>query len=263
MPVITLPNREDWPQELRDQLTEGESGGFSLNVVPKTRLDEFRQTNIDTSRERDDLKSKLDAYIKALGDEFDPETFETEFEQLKQIAQRVADGELTESTDIEKRVEDRVKKMREDLEGQNRAMAQRAKDADARAAEAEKRFQNSVLERAVYDAVLDPETGANPEALSYIVADATRVFRFDEDGEMIPKKGEATIYGSDGATPMSMKEWVTEHVSNNRLLAKPSAGGGNSPDPTKKHLGLSEDEYRKMTPMQKLAAANKNTTARR
>jgi hypothetical protein len=48
MPNITLPTRDAWPEELREHVKE-ESGGFVLNVVPKTKLDEFRNTNIEVA----------------------------------------------------------------------------------------------------------------------------------------------------------------------------------------------------------------------
>lgn len=259
MPVITLPNREDWPQELRDQLSESEAGGFSLNIVPKAKLDEFRETNIEVSKKLETATAELEVFRSAVGDDFDPETFPQTLADLRQTAQRVEDGELSASADIEKTLAERTQKMREDLENANKAALSAKAKAEQERDAYKGQYHGAVLERHVYDAVIDEETGANPQALSYILSDASKIFQFGPDGELIPKKGEATIYGPDGASPMTVKEWVAEHVSSHPLLAKQSGGGGEEADPSKKYLGMSEEAYNKLSPMQKLEAANKGS----
>ena len=254
MPNITLPTRDAWPEELREHVKE-ESGGFVLNVVPKAKLDEFRETNINVARERDELKTQVESLSGILPEDMEADAFQEHLAELRAIAQRVKDGELTESADIEAEVAKRTTKMRSDMEAANRAAAAKTAAAEKAAAEATAQYRNLRLEQAVSKAVMNEATGANPAALDYIISDAARVFKFDEEGNMVPKQGEATLYGADGASPMTMEEWVTELVSTKPLLAK-SSGGGGDPDPSKKFFGYSKEDYNKLSPMQKLELAN-------
>jgi hypothetical protein len=141
------------------------------------------------------------------------------------------------------------------MEAANRAAAAKTAAAEKAAAEATGQYRNLRLEQAVSKAVMNEATGANPAALDYIIADAAKVFKFDDEGNMVPKQGEATLYGADGASPMTMDEWVTEHISNKPLLAK-SSGGGGDPDPSKKYFGLAKEDYDKLSPIKKLELAN-------
>jgi hypothetical protein len=263
MPIIKLETREAWPEELRDLVKESEAGGFELNVVPKTKLDEFRDTNINVSKEREAAVDELKKLKAIIPEGTDYDEFRTQLADLQAMAQRVADGELSENGDIEAEVAKRTERMKRELEDQKAAALGAKTKAEERAQEAEGKFKNLILKQAVIEAAMDPETGANPEAVDYILADAQKVFTFDESDTLIPRKGDSVLYGSDGATPMSMKVWVTDLVSTKPLLAKPSGGGGDKGDPTKKFGGYTQEEYRKLTPMQKMELANKGSTSRR
>lgn len=260
MPIIKLETRDAWPEELRDLVKESEAGGFELNVVPKTKLDEFRDTNINVSKERDAAVDELKKLKDIIPEGTDYDEFRTQLTDLQAMAQRVADGELSENGDIEAEVAKRTERMKRELEDQKTAALGAKTKAEERAQAAEGKFKNLILKQAVIEAAMDPETGANPEAVDYILSDAQKVFSFDEDDQLVPRKGDSVLYGSDGATPMSMKEWVSDLVSTKTILAKPSGGGGGEGDPSKKYFGFTKEAYDKMSATEKLALANKGST---
>jgi hypothetical protein len=58
---------------------------------------------------------------------------------------------------------------------------------------------------------------------------ALQTFRVEGDGTVVPKTSDGTvIYGSDGVTPMSMKEWLAKERSENEFLFQGAKGGGAS-----------------------------------
>ena len=99
-------SKEEIPAEHRSLYAERE-GAWVLDVdgvVEKTKLDEFRNTNVAVLRERDDLKKRYEGIdpdaVKALADEK---------RQLEE-AQQLKAGE------VEKVMENRIKGVRADLE---------------------------------------------------------------------------------------------------------------------------------------------------
>ena len=59
MPEIVFESLDKVPEGLREHAKE-EEGKVKVNVVPKNKLDEFRETNIKLAQERDSLKSAFD-----------------------------------------------------------------------------------------------------------------------------------------------------------------------------------------------------------
>ncbi len=103
--------------------------------------------------------------------------------------------------------------------------------------------------------MIDPNSGVRPEALHDIATRAYALFKF-EDGKMVPKSGEATIYGSDGASPMTVSEWLVKLRNEAPHYFKGNNGGGAAGGKDDKIGGYTQAQIAAMTPQQKLALAN-------
>jgi hypothetical protein len=224
MPEIVFEALDKVPEGLREHAKE-EDGKISVNVVPKTKLDEFRETNIKLAQERDSLKSSFDPYKEIIGD--DPGKFKKSFEELQKIQKRVKDGELVANTSLEEAIAARTKELRADLEGKISSLSS---DRDAwkdKATTIENKHKRSIVDRHVTSAVLSKDSGARPDALSDILERAYKTFKVDETKEaIIPYEGEQVIYGSDGASPMSPLEWLRKMKETSPYFFQSSGGGG-------------------------------------
>lgn len=260
MPEITFESLDKVPEGLRDIAKEAEGGGVVINVVAKSKLDEFRENNIALSTERDQLKSTVSSLSAIVGE--NPEEFTTELETLRQTAQQVADGKLKGSDAVEREVSTRVASMKEDFERRLRDTANETKAWKDKATENDLKFKNSLIERAVTDAVVNPESGAEARALPDLIARATKIFVVDDSGSVIPKDGEATIYGSDGATPMTMGEWLEGLKETAPHFFKSSTGGGaGGSEKTGLPGNYTQEEWNKLSSKKKLELANKAKAA--
>jgi hypothetical protein len=103
---------------------------------------------------------------------------------------------------------------------------------------------------------MSKDSGANPEALPDILSRASRTFTVTEKGQVVAMDGDAVLYGADGATPMSPREWLGKVIEEAPYLSKSSAGGGaagNRGD--EKFGGMSADEFNKLSPQRRMEIA--------
>lgn len=256
MPEITFESLDKVPEALRDIAKENENGGVTINVVGKNKLDEFRDNNIALATERDSLKTKVAALSTLVGE--NPDEFAVELEDLRKTKQQVSDGKLKASDAIEQEVSNRVASMKDDYERRLQQTATETAAWKAKAGENDAKFKTSVIKQAVTDVVMNPESGVEARALPDIITRAAQIFVVGEDNRIVPKDGEATIYGSDGATPMTMTEWVETLKEQAPYFFKNSTGGG-ADGSVKSGLpgNFSAEDWAKLPAKKKLELANK------
>lgn len=253
MPDIVYDALDKVPEGLREHAKE-QDGKVVVKVVPQVKLDEFRQTNITLSQERDALKAQFEPLKKLIGE--DVKAFEDELTELRSTVQKVKDGTLKGTDAIQAEVAQRVAQMRGDYE---RQLAEKATEVSAwkqQAAEADQKFRRSLVDRAVTDAVLNEKSGAEPRALPDILSRAYAVFQVDDAGKLVAKDGEAVIYGSDGATPMTPIEWLSKLKSDAPYFFKSSTGGGASGSQgSKDYGGMTKEQFQKLPAAERLRIA--------
>jgi hypothetical protein len=225
MPNITFDTLDVVPDGLKEHAKKDEaSGKFLVSVVPEVKLNEFRDTNVRVSQERDALGVVVQKIKPLIGDDID--AFIAQYTELATMSQQVKDGKLKASGDIEAEVLNRVASMKTGFETQL-TQAQQALVAERNArVEATTKYNRSIIDQNVTQAVITPTSGANPEALNDILTRAYGVFQVQADGKLIAKDGEAIIYGVDGATPMTPMEWMTKLRVQAPYLFNQSGGGG-------------------------------------
>lgn len=194
---------EDVPENVRS-LYKQEGTAYVLDaedVVPKTRLDEFRTNNIQLTQQLEKLK------------DVDP----VKYAELIKLQQDVEEGRLIKEGKLEEVVTLRVTNMRRELETQLNGSQTALQQANAQLAVL--MIDNAVRQAAV-------KNGALPTALDDVVLRARTVYSMDK-GQPIPKddKGQV-IYGKDGNTPMAVEDWLVGLKKNAPHLFAGSQGSG-------------------------------------
>ncbi|MEO7017978.1 MAG: hypothetical protein ABI067_15795 [Leifsonia sp.] len=255
MPDFIFDTIDSIPEDMRGDAKKNDAGKFVINLVQKTKVDEFRETNVKVAKERDALLSKLNVVSPIVGD--DPEAFAAELKVLRAMKQQVDDGKLKPGEDVEKALAERTTAMRTSFEEQAQARAKELAEKTGENAKLQTELRKVNISHAITSAVLNEKSGALPLALPHILQEAYKVFTVEADGSLVPKKGDAIIYGTDGATPMTPMEFLHKLRETASYLFKPSAGGGAAGNSNKDYGGLSLVDYNKLSPQAKLQMANR------
>lgn len=261
MPELIFDSLEQIPEGLREGAKTNDAGKVVIKVVPQVKLDEFRDNNIKVVKERDDALALANKAREIIGgDDFD--AFASSLGELRTTAQRVKDGELVANKSLEDALAERTAKMREDLQGEISRHAQEAKAWKDKHGLTDKKLRQTYVDRALTDVVLDETSGVHPKALPDLLKRAYDIFEVSDEGKLTPKRGEATIYGGDGVTPMSPKEWISSLKDEAPYFFKGSNGGGANGGEGKSINGMTQAEIAKLDPMARLAIANNEYGAR-
>lgn len=255
MPELFFESLDQLPEGLREAATTNELGKVVVNVVPKAKLDEFRENNIKIVKERDDLAALAGKAKEILGTE-DFEAAAANLNELRTTHQRVKDGQLVENKGLEEALQERTTKMREEYSAEVTKHASEAKGWKDKFTAVDQKLRRTHVDRAITDVVLDENNGVHPKALTDILSRAYGVFEVSDDGKLTAKRGDAVLYGSDGATPLSAKEWILGLKEEAPYFFKGSNGGGASGADGKSINGMSTAEIAKLTPEQRLQIAN-------
>lgn len=260
MPIINFDSVEAVPEGLKEYAKEGEDGKVTVNVVANAKLDEFREKNIDLSKQLEAVSPVLDRIKKIAGDDLDQ--FETDISGLRDIARRVQDGELKTDDQIENAVQDRIKVIKDGYDQNQKALARELAEEKQKATTLGERLIRSRIDKEVTAVVIVPESGVRTEALPDVLERAYRLFKVEDDA-LVPKKGESVIYGADGASPMTVNEWLVKLRDEAPHYFKGNGGGGAGGGKDEKVGGLSAKELATMSPQARLDLANKLAAGKR
>lgn len=265
MPVFKFKTKEEVPAELHDQIKEAaDKTGFEINLVANAKLDEFRQNNINVSKERDELKGFKDKVSPLLGEKT-VEDWAKEIGELTGIAQKVKDGTLKASDAIEAEVTKRTETMRGTLESQIASKAAESAAWKAKAEAGETKLRQFQVDNAINALAADPNIGLNPKATADVLSRARAVFEVQADGSLIPKRNGEVIRGENGVDPMTPTEWIKNLRKEAEYYFLGSKGGGAGGDSTAGKAqfgGMAEADFNKLPPMERLKIANRTQTAK-
>ncbi len=255
MPIINFESVDQVPEGLREfAKADEQTGKVQVNVVAASKLDEFRQKNIDLSKQLETTGPVLARIKEIAGDDLD--SFANDLNGLRDIAKRVNDGELKTNDQIEQAVQDRIKAVKDGYEENARGLRNEVKTYQEKAQTFEQRLNQTKIRGEVTTAVIHPNSGVRPEALPDILERAYRLYKIEDD-KLVPKQGEATLYGQDGASPMTPSEWLMKLREEAPHFFKGNGGGGAAGGKDgEKYGGMSKTDFDKLTPMQKLQIAN-------
>jgi DNA-binding transcriptional MerR regulator len=169
-------------------------------VVPKSRLDEFRDNNIELKKQMDRFKN------------VDPD----QYNELLDLKRKVDESKLVESGKVDEAVEQRVKTLQEEFDTKMQEMSGKYNGA-------QKELERTKLSSELQGKAL--QAGAYESALNDIENRARQVYRL-VDNDIVPmdSKGQV-IYGRNGSDPMPMNEWLKGLAKDAPHLFKGSEGG--------------------------------------
>lgn len=261
---LTYDSLSDIPEGIQEFAQEVD-GKYVVTVDGAQRVKEFREKNIEIAKERDTLNASLAQYEQVTGVSLpDLETgklseFAKSLEALRDTKKKVEDGALVENTSLEEAAAARVTDVTNSFKLQ---LSDLAKDRDAHRAareRAEQRANAMQVENAVRLAAADPDIAMIDKAVSFVLPRALETFRIEGDGTIVPKTSDGTVvYGSDGVTPMSMKEWLLKERAENDFLFQGSKGGGASGNADKAAGRLTQAQLDKMSPQERMKYARKH-----
>lgn len=193
----------------------------AVGMTPKAKVDEFRQNNIDLKKQ---LETK-DSEITDLN------------EKLKKASTGVDEDKL--KTLVEDGVNKRVKEMKTEYETQLQAVTG---ERDTVRDNLNKLVINDVVTREAVSA------GVHETALDDVLTRANRVFKVVE-GKATAFDGDDVLYGKDGTTPLTVKDWLAGQAAVAPHLFKPSDGSGAKNE----NKGGGADRKGTLTSVQKIA----------
>lgn len=259
MPELLFDTQDAVPEVFRSIAAE-KDGKFAINVVPKTELDEFRNNNLNLARERDSQKSLLGRLQTDLG--FDPENvdgFVTTFNDYRNIKQQVDDGKLVADSSLEAAVEAKTGQMKSTFEQQINGLKTTNTNLLSENEKLKTDIRRNVISNAMMEAINHPDSGALPAASKHIMREAYDTFSVDDHGDLVPKDSKGNIiYGSDGATPMTPKEFLAKLEESNPFFFKDSQGGGAGGGGGGGSGGLSPAQIAAMSPEEKMNYGRKH-----
>lgn len=192
-------------------------------VVPKDKLDEFRNNNIALQQQLDKLK------------DVDP----IKYRELINLDKQVREGELIKAGKLDEVVNLRVGEMKTSLEAQ-------IAEKDTVINQTTSQLSILLIDNQVKSAALT--LGIHPTAVDDIVLRARGVFTVDK-GTPLPKDASGNvIYGKDGSTPMTIQDWAQglKKTAPHLFVGSFGSGAGGG-------RGNGSVDVSKMTPSQKIA----------
>jgi hypothetical protein len=201
--------REEIPAEHQTLYVERD-GAWHLDaegVVEKSKLDEFRNSNVSLLKERDELKQRFEG--------IDPDEVRKLAEEKRKL-ELLAQGHKPE--EVEKIVEGRIKTLRGELEKQISSLTTERDALNGRLTAIQ--IDQGVITTAT-------KRGLRPTAIPDITSRARTIFKLVNGApRAFEADGQTVRYGKDGVTPMTLEEWVDTQVSDAPHLFESNAGGG-------------------------------------
>jgi regulator of replication initiation timing len=261
MPELIYEAQDQIPEALKT-ITVEKDGKWVANVVPKTELDDFRNRNIEISRDRDNLTSVIGRLTTDVGLDLENlDGFVTSFAELKDVKQQVEDGKLVKDTSLAQAVEAKTGEMKRTFEGQINGLKNENTSLKGENEKLKSGLNRSIVDREVMQAVNDPQSGALPEATRQILREAYETFSI-EDGKLVAKdKDNNVLYGTDGATVMTPLEWLHKLQETSPFFFKQAQGGGGGGGGG--GGSLTAAQLAAMTPEEKMNYGRKNGMAGR
>lgn len=196
----------DGVPELHRSFYTEKGGKFTLDVdgvVPKERMDAFRETNVALDQQLRDLTAKFK--------DIDPEVARTLIER----AAKERDKRLIDSGKVEELLNERTAAMKADHDKVLKAITDERDRATTQ-------LGAQLIDGAIRDAAA--KARVRPTAIDDVLLRGRAVFHL-KDGKAVPMDGDKMIFGKSGE-PMDVPEFVAGLTERAPHLFEPSTGAG-------------------------------------
>ena len=184
-------------------------------VEVKNALNQERALRRDTEKQLVELKTKFEGV--------DPE----DYRKLQDRVKGLDDAEVYDKQGIEVLIARRTESMKNDHERHVGMLKRENDQLKTTAADLDRRWRQDRIKTALLDAVT--HSGVHEKAVDDAVHRGLAVFTdLDEQGNVIARKGDDTVYSKDGVNPLNPSEWISTLKASGQAshLWPPSSGGG-------------------------------------
>ncbi len=199
----------------------------------QTKIKEFRNNNIRLSQEIESVKKEADKYAG-----LDPEKARAALDKLQELE----DKNKIDAGKIDEVVEQRVAKLREDLEGKTDAALKRVADLEKANGQLNAALESTLIDSDVATSVNKIGT-VRSNALGFITSEAKKTWKL-RDMKSVPLQmgddgKEVIVYGKDAKMPLTMDEWAINFAKKNpwAFESTKGAGGGDDNQPHHQQTG--------------------------
>lgn len=199
----TVDKVDDLPENIRG-LYKPQDGKFVLDVegvVPKARLDEFRDNNIQLQQQLDKLK------------DIDP----TKYRDLIALQNKLKEKELIDKGELDQVVNLRTENMR-------RAHEETVNDLNGRLGKAESQLSVLMIDNVAKTEAI--KLGVLQTAVDDVILRTRATFTFHDGSPVVKDKSGQIVYGKDGKTPLSIAEFMVDLKKTAPHLFQGSTGSG-------------------------------------
>lgn len=175
-------------------------------VVEKSKLEEFRATNVAILKERDDLKKRFEG--------IDPDAVR----QLADEKRKLEEAQQVKAGEVDKVIDARLKSARAEWDKQHGVVVDERDVLHGRLTAIQ--IDQAVVTEAT-------KRGLRATAIPDITSRARMNFKLVNGvPQAFEADGQTARVGKDGVTPMTLAEWVDALVSDAPHLFEANAGGG-------------------------------------
>ena len=233
-------NVESIPEGLESIYTKTDDGKFVVNVegsVDKTRLDDFRDNNINLRKEIEGFEAKqlegensmadLKAQLDAVNDKFSGIDLD-EWNSLQAERKANAEKELIEKGDVDALINSRVDEV---IAAKQKELATQKSAYDAQVASLQDDLLNydGQLNTMLVDNELTKiaaDAGVRSSAMEDVLSRGRTVFRV-EDGQAVAfNEAGRQMYLDDAVTPLNINAWIEGLTKSAPHLFESSTGAG-------------------------------------
>lgn len=226
----TVKSLDSVPEELRSLYSQ-EGDEYVLDVDGsdyKSKINEFRQNNIDLAKKLDAATSASDE-LKKLQETFaefegiDPKKAKDALKKMQSIKEQ----KLIAENKFEEVFQQRTERMRADHEAQVQALTANLEKESTSSKNLRSKLSKHLIDDTLQKAITSV---ARPKSTSMrdILSRGRDIWQLDEEKDVpIPRDRDGKIiYGKEANSPMDVKEWAQNLVSEAPHLFESSSGGG-------------------------------------
>jgi len=195
---------EDVEESLRQYYKAGADGAYYLEVegaVDKSKLDEFRNNNID-------LAKRLEAFK-----DMDP----AKVQEMLDNERKIAEKKLIDAGDIEGLVNQRISAMKADHDKVINTL-------NGQLTVSNRQLETLLIDNSVREVAA--KIGVVPSAVDDVLLRAKTVFKVEGGAPVAKDSAGNTIYGKDGTSSLGIGDWVGGLKEQAPHLFGTSAGSG-------------------------------------
>ena len=210
------------PEPLRGEYIKQDDGTFILDVTDseyRTKLQEFRNNNLQLSAKEKELNAKIEQYK-----DVDPKKYAEAVKALERLNE-LEDADAIKNGKLDEVLQKRTATMKADYDNQIRAKDQALDQAKQQLAAVTTNFRDLKLNQEIISTI-DQVGVVRKGALPDIISRAKGEWAVDENGALLAKNPDGTQkYGKDGQ-PLTVAEWGKSLLQNAAHLFEPGTGGG-------------------------------------